>query len=72
MTEASEASRMARRRAVGRRVCPAILDASDASVMQAEARDTEAIQLKFIAAIAEQFSVQIALGDRTFTQSFEV
>ncbi len=50
----------------------AILDASDAAVMQAEARDTEAIQLKFVAAIAEQFSVQVALGERTFTQSFEV
>lgn len=50
----------------------AILDASDAAVMQAEARDTEAIQLKFVAAIAEQFSVQLTLGDRTLTQSFEI
>ena len=35
----------------------AILDESDAAVMQAEARETEAIQLKFVAAIAETFSV---------------
>ena len=50
----------------------AILDAADAAVMQAEARDTEAIQLKFVAAIAEQFSVQVVLGDRTYTERFEV
>ena len=50
----------------------AILDATDAAVMQAEARDTEAIQLKFVAAITEQFSVQVTLGDRTYTERFEV
>ncbi|MEM6433998.1 MAG: DUF1822 family protein [Cyanobacteria bacterium P01_D01_bin.115] len=50
----------------------AILDAADVAVMQAEARDTEAIQLKFVAAIAEQFSVQVVLGDRTYTERFEV
>ncbi len=50
----------------------AILDANNVAVMQAEARDTEAIQLKFVAAIAEQFSVQVALGDRIYTERFEV
>lgn len=49
----------------------AILDEAHTPVMQAEARDTKAIQLKFTAAIAERFSVQITLGDRTFTQPFE-
>ncbi|MDB9524538.1 DUF1822 family protein [Oscillatoria sp. CS-180] len=50
----------------------AILDDSNTAVMQAEARDTEAIQLKFVAAIAEQFSVRITLGDQSFTARFEV
>ena len=50
----------------------AILDAAAVAVMQAEARDTEALQLKFVAAIAEQFSVQVVLGDRTYTERFEV
>ncbi|NEQ42215.1 MAG: DUF1822 family protein [Leptolyngbya sp. SIOISBB] len=49
-----------------------ILDESDIAVIQAEARDTEAIQLKFVAVIAEQFSIQIALDDHTFTERFEV
>jgi len=49
-----------------------ILDADDEPVMQAEARSTEAIQLKFEAAMGEQFSVQVALGDLTLTEQFEV
>ena len=49
-----------------------ILDADDDPVMQAEARSTEAIQLKFEAAMGEQFSIQVALGDLTLTEQFEV
>lgn len=48
-----------------------ILDADDETVMQAEARSTEAIQLKFVAATGERFSVQVALGDTTHTERFE-
>lgn len=48
-----------------------ILDAVGETVMQAEARSTEAIQLKFGAATGERFSVQVALGDAVHTERFE-
>ena len=39
---------------------------------QAEARQTEAIQLKFEAEPGERFSVQVSWRDRTLTEVFQV
>ncbi|MBD2088582.1 DUF1822 family protein [Microcoleus sp. FACHB-1515] len=50
----------------------AILDAAGASVMQAQARSTEMIQLKFSAVWGEQFSIKIALNDASVTEAFVV
>lgn len=49
-----------------------VLDEADTVVMQAEARQTEAIQLKFEAEPGERFSVQVSWRDRTLTEVFQV
>lgn len=47
-----------------------VLDEAGRSVMQATARNTKSIQLKFSSEIGERFSVKIALGDVSFTEVF--
>jgi hypothetical protein len=49
-----------------------VLDAAEETVMQAEARRTEALQLKFVAALGERFSLRVLLGDSTTTETFAV
>ena len=47
-----------------------VLDADQQEVMQAEARATEAIQLKFIGSPGEQFSLRLALQNSSFAEKF--
>lgn len=47
-----------------------VLDAEQQEVMQAEARATEAIQLKFIGSPGEQFSLKLALQTTSFSETF--
>lgn len=49
-----------------------ILDEEGDAVMQAQARGTDAIQLEFRGERGEQFSVKVALGDRSLTEAFVV
>ncbi len=49
-----------------------ILDAAGVAVMQAQARDTEAIQLKFGGQPLEKFSVQMILGDFEQIETFVI
>lgn len=49
-----------------------VLDAAGIAVMQAQARSTEMIQLKFSATWAEQFSIKIMLGDTSVVEAFVV
>lgn len=49
-----------------------VLDAVGAAVMQAQARSTEMIQLKFSAVWGEQFSIKITLNDFSVTEAFRV
>jgi hypothetical protein len=50
----------------------AILDEEGDAVMQAQARSTDSMQLEFRGEPGEQFSVQVALGDRSLTEAFVV
>ncbi|MEM9483743.1 MAG: DUF1822 family protein [Cyanobacteria bacterium P01_F01_bin.116] len=47
-----------------------VLDADNQEVMQAEARATEAIQLKFTGSPGEQFSLKLALQNTSFSERF--
>lgn len=47
-----------------------VLDADNQEVMQAEARSTEAIQLKFSGAPGEEFSLKLTLQDTSFAERF--
>lgn len=47
-----------------------VLDELGESVMQAQARSTKAIQLKFSGELGESFGVRIALGDISITEAF--
>ncbi|NEZ63535.1 DUF1822 family protein [Leptolyngbyaceae cyanobacterium CCMR0082] len=47
-----------------------VLDADNQDVMQAEARATEAIQLKFTGSPGEQFSLRVALQNASFAETF--
>jgi hypothetical protein len=49
-----------------------VLDAAGVPVMQAQARDTEAIQLKFGGQPLEKFSVQMTLGDFEQIETFVI
>lgn len=49
-----------------------ILDEEGDAVMQAQARSTDAMQLEFRGELGEQFSVKVALGDRSLTEAFVV
>ncbi len=49
-----------------------VLDADNRSVMQAEARATEAIQLKFAGTADEQFSLKLALQNASVTERFVI
>lgn len=47
-----------------------VLDADNQDVMQAEARATEAIQLKFTGSPGEQFSLRLVLQNASFAETF--
>ncbi|MBE9042302.1 DUF1822 family protein [Oscillatoriales cyanobacterium LEGE 11467] len=47
-----------------------VLDEAGAAVMQAEARSTKNIQLKFSGETGEEFSIKVALGDTSVTEAF--
>ncbi|HEY9901594.1 MAG TPA: DUF1822 family protein [Candidatus Sericytochromatia bacterium] len=47
-----------------------VLDKDEKAVMQAEARSTKSIKLKFSGEVGESFGVKIALGDVSFTENF--
>lgn len=49
-----------------------VLDADNQEVMQAEARATEAIQLKFIGSPREQFSLKLGLQNTSFSERFVI
>lgn len=49
-----------------------VLDEDGVAVMQAEARSTKNIQLKFSGEMGEAFSVQVALGETTVTEAFTI
>ncbi|MEO0645732.1 MAG: DUF1822 family protein [Cyanobacteria bacterium J06650_10] len=49
-----------------------VLDQNDHDVMQAEARSTEAIQLKFVGTVGEQFSLKIDWQSTSFIESFVI
>ena len=49
-----------------------VLDADSQDVMQAEARATEAIQLKFTGSPGEQFSLRLTLQNASFTETFVI
>ncbi|MEO0867463.1 MAG: DUF1822 family protein [Cyanobacteria bacterium J06642_11] len=49
-----------------------VLDANDQEVMQAEARATEAIQLKFMGHPGEEFSLRLTLQDSGFAEKFVI
>jgi hypothetical protein len=49
-----------------------ILDSAGTAVMQAQARETEAIQLKFGGQPLEKFSVQMLLGDHSQIETFVI
>ncbi|HEY9743441.1 MAG TPA: DUF1822 family protein, partial [Coleofasciculaceae cyanobacterium] len=47
-----------------------VLDEKGEAVMQAQARSTKNIQLKFSGEPGETFGVKVALGDVTVTEAF--
>lgn len=49
-----------------------VLDEDDNPVMQAEARSTKNIQLKFSGTTGEAFSVRVALGETSVTEAFTI
>ena len=49
-----------------------VLDAENQDVMQAEARATEAIQLRFTGSPGEQFSLRLTLQNASFTETFVI
>lgn len=49
-----------------------ILDEAGSVVMQAQSRETEMIQLRFIGYAGEQFAVQLVLGAERITESFVI
>lgn len=49
-----------------------VLDADNQEVMQAEARATESIQLKFTGSPGEQFSLKLALQNASVSERFEI
>lgn len=49
-----------------------VLDTDNQEVMQAEARATESIQLKFIGSPGEQFSLKLALQNASVSERFEI
>lgn len=49
-----------------------LLDGAGTEVGQAIATMTETIQFQFSGQVGEQFSVEVAIGDRTLTECFEV
>lgn len=49
-----------------------VLDAMDTQVMQAEARSTEAIRLRFTVAVGEPFSLKLTLEGSSVVESFVV
>lgn len=49
-----------------------VLDADNQDVMQAEARSTEAIQLKFLGSPGEKFSLKLVLQNASVTEQFVI
>jgi len=49
-----------------------VLDDSGISVMEAQARTTKNIQFEFIGETGENFSVKLALGDFSITETFVI
>ncbi|MBD0266921.1 MAG: DUF1822 family protein [Cyanobacteria bacterium Co-bin8] len=49
-----------------------VLDDLDTEVMQAEARSTEAIRLRFTGTIGEQFSLKLTLGNTSMIEAFVI
>jgi len=49
-----------------------VLDEADIPVMQAEARNTENIQLRFSGSPGERFSIKVALGEFSLTEAFVI
>ncbi|PZV07712.1 MAG: hypothetical protein DCF22_21575 [Leptolyngbya sp.] len=49
-----------------------LLDGDGAEVGQARATITETIQFQFSGQVGEQFRVEVAMGDRTLTEPFEI
>lgn len=49
-----------------------VLDEEGIAVMQAEARSTKNIQLKFSGEMGEGFSIKVALGDTSVTEAFTI
>jgi hypothetical protein len=47
-----------------------VLDKDEKAVMQAEARSTRSIKLKFSGETGESFGIKIALGDVSITENF--
>jgi hypothetical protein len=47
-----------------------VLDEAGKSVMQAEARSTKSILLKFSGEAGENFGIKVALGDVSITENF--
>ncbi|MGA7937600.1 MAG: DUF1822 family protein [Kovacikia sp.] len=49
-----------------------VLDQDELTVMQAQSRSTEMIQLKFSGVLGERFSVRVGLGSRSVTTAFVI